>query len=718
MNWTEGALARHSRRKGWDKDAARQKQYFAKARARKSEAAPKRTLHASSFIPDYIPRSPQVQHQQQTSSPTRTKQATSRKRLFSQRDGRGDAAATALGQRADPPLGKHRLDSDNTEKSPYQQGDSGVNLDAKRRKLLEKNDWTGVSFQKPILVDFSWQGGDARKPVLPDVDSRPAKRQRISELPRKGNDTRGSKKLFDIDDQMNIRIGSQDLRWSRDSNTVRSSTSQDRPLPTFAAWASQQGDSSNTHIRSSSSRSTRHPVQPPSGAESLSGTTSSDSERQGQTTSPANETEHSSLGRFDGRRTKTPDQPRYVVTSSPPIIHHPQPTRGKRLALFDIRSPVPEDVDSVVAQIGAPNHTFDRVTNDDAQWNQWLNARDCSRPRSNPDDREDDEALPSISPGISHYRDGSEHSRLLPSACENADERELPSDSNGSPTCPSAPGPSDTVSPFSVRPGSELLMLSEHRSWRPNERPRTAFPTNQTIRSKHGGDERRTKAGDDLLLPSRDELPKAPNVQDLIDLLEMEEEKGQPEQTGSPEENVVDEDEIWKRFVFDEDCTEINRKARHEAQQQTADDLYRAPSGLPSDGAEPPSTSRDNPSTSPTSIASLAMASSESSSCANGHGSSDIAPTETTDTANSNTAHIGSPKPQHSDFKFHQPSAFVGRLASLPPTNNMRPMQWQSTKRGRGRLRKRRGGGRPEFRAMPDYDDDPIEECCENELVE
>ncbi|KAK7408380.1 hypothetical protein QQX98_009476 [Neonectria punicea] len=717
MNWTEGALARHSRRKGWDKDAARQKQYFAKARARKSETAPKRTLHASSFIPDYIPRSPQVQHQQQTPSPTRTKQTTSRKRLFSQRDGKGDPAATPLGQRAHPPLGKHRLDLDNTGKQPSQQGNSSVNLDAKRRKLLEKNDWTGVSFQKPILVDFSWQSGDARKPVPLDVDSRPAKRQRISELPRKGNDTRGSKNLFDSDDQMNIRIGSQDLRWSRDSNTVRSSTSQDRPLPTFAAWASQQGDSSNTRIRSSSSRSARHPVQPPSGAEGLSETTSSDSERQGRTTSPANETELSSLGRLDGRRTKTPDQPRYVVTSSPPVIHHPQPTRGKRLALFDIRSPVPEDVDSVVAQIGAPNHTSDRVTNDDAQWNQWLNARDCSRPRSNPDDREDDEALPSISPGISHYRDGSENCRLLPSTCETACEREL-SDSNGSTTCPSTPVPSDTVSPASVRPGSELLMLSEHRSWRPDERPGTTPPTTRTMSFKLGGDEGRdegrTKAGDDLLLPSRDELPKAPNVQDLIDLLEMEEEKGQPEQTGSPEEIAVDEDEIWKRFVFDEDCTEINRKARHEAQQQTAGDLYRAPSGLPSDVTEPPSTSRDSPSTSPASIASLAIDSPESSSCANEHGSSDVALTETTGTANSNTAHFGSPKPQHSDFKFHQPSAFVGRLASLPPTNNTRPMQWQSTKRGRGRPRKRRGGGRPDFRTMPDYDDDPIEECCEN----
>ncbi|KPM34587.1 hypothetical protein AK830_g11986 [Neonectria ditissima] len=713
MNWTEGALARHSRRKGWDKDAARQKQYFARARARKSEAASKRSLHASSFIPDYIPQSPQAQDRHQPSLSPRHKQSKRSEPLVGQSYDKENTTATVFSQHDGPDPRIQNGDSHSTSKSSSE-GNSGANLDAKRRRLLEKNDWTGVSLQNPILVSLSGQGGDARKPVPSDADSRPTKRQKISEVPRKGNSARGDKSLLGNDGQMNIRIGSQNLRWSRDNNTVRSSTSQNRPLPTFEAWASQQGSSRSTRTRPHSTPSDCLASELSLGTQGLSETDSSEFEHQDRPTSSANGIEHSLLEHVDKRREKNPDQPRYVVTSSPPIIYHPQPTRGRRLALFDIRSPTPEDIGSVVAQIGAPNHSSDRITDDDAQWNSWLNAKDCTRSRSHTNDTQEyGQPLPSISPGISHYRDGSDDWSLLPGVPETADGRDLPSDSNElPPICPSILTSPNRVSTSSVRHEAQPPVMLKQRTLGLDERLSITPPTTQHIKFNHMGGEEYTKAGDALLLPSTGELPKAPNVQDLIDLLIIEEGKGQPEDNDDQRKNAEDEDESWRRFVFDEDSTEINRRARFEAQQQTVDDLYRATTGLASDVAEPPSISRDNPSMSPASIASLAMYSQEISSCTNNDGSSDVCPTNTTGTANSNTAHIGSPRPQHSDFKFHQPNAFVGRLARLAPTNT-RPIQLPLSKRGRGRPKKCRGSGRPDFRTMPDHDDDPIEECCE-----
>src|SRR6478609_2791856 len=82
MNWTEGALARHSRRKGWDKDAARQKQYFAKARARKNAPASSKGLVVESFVPDYIPQTERHQDRPSISSTPAKKQKTPKRKLI------------------------------------------------------------------------------------------------------------------------------------------------------------------------------------------------------------------------------------------------------------------------------------------------------------------------------------------------------------------------------------------------------------------------------------------------------------------------------------------------------------------------------------------------------------------------------------------------------------------------------------------------------------
>ncbi|RMJ19280.1 hypothetical protein CDV36_001086 [Fusarium kuroshium] len=87
-----------------------------------------------------------------------------------------------------------------------------------------------------------------------------------------------------------------------------------------------------------------------------------------------------------------------------------------------------------------------------------------------------------------------------------------------------------------------------------------------------------------------------------------------------------------------------------------------------------------------------------------------------TNTADDNltTAQPGSPQQVQPEFKFHHPSLFVGRLASNGPANMPCAPSPAPSKMGRRpRAKGRREQGRPDFRTMPDYDGDPIEECCE-----
>jgi hypothetical protein len=72
-------------------------------------------------------------------------------------------------------------------------------------------------------------------------------------------------------------------------------------------------------------------------------------------------------------------------------------------------------------------------------------------------------------------------------------------------------------------------------------------------------------------------------------------------------------------------------------------------------------------------------------------------------------AHPASPQLLHAEFKFHQPQLFVGRLANDAPCNSPLASLYAQPKKGR-RSKKRRDKKRPDFRAIPNYNDDPIEE--------
>lgn len=118
MNWTEGNLHRHARGRGWSRDRSRQKQVFASARTGKTPSAPNKssaTGEASPFFSISALKEPTLrpEHEVDVSSPPRTK------------------------RRKVSPVASH----------------PGNDLEAQRRRLLERSDWTGISSDRALHRD-------------------------------------------------------------------------------------------------------------------------------------------------------------------------------------------------------------------------------------------------------------------------------------------------------------------------------------------------------------------------------------------------------------------------------------------------------------------------------------------------------------------------------------------------------------------------------------
>ncbi|KAH6874699.1 hypothetical protein B0T10DRAFT_552688 [Thelonectria olida] len=691
MNWTEGALARHSRRKGWDKDAARQKEYFAKARARQRQrdALLSRDVLEPPFVPDYIPRthpSPSAENNAPTRSVAHPKSSTSKKRPISQRD--QDIAQVGSSTSPSSVSNFGRVDPNNL--SPNRSSE-GADLNAKRRRLLEKTDWTGVSFQKPILVNPSKKARNSSNAAAPIGSSIPSRKLPLQSRrsPRRGKQLDTAVRTHDNGVEMTMRIGHHGLRWSRESNSVRSPTTHNDALPAFAEWASIG--------QTSQLLPTSHLVEDiPSTASDCNHTPTRKSMHHCQTISSTPKSDCSSGSCVNRYRGRTPERPRKIVRSWPHILHQPQPTRGGQSPIFGLRSPAFNQSSSVLAQVGASDRSPSIMAEDNAGWNDWLNANDSSNTLGYINGHAGDaKTTGRRDRGTEELEPSSLASRLTPTMPSEDLESNLAQNKSDLPT-------------LSVEREFDKLQSTRNTATTSGSVPGLNWERSKTI----------TKPRNDLVLQSEPELPKPPNVQDLLDLLEKEEQGGD-EVSDVPEETPEDEDELWKRFVLDDDSVETSRKAREEARLQTSHILCRTAThtSLPSDIAEPPSATREHSSQSPASIARVDTDSMGSPRCPE-MPSSEAAPTEaiTVHTNTSNTAQVGSPKRQQSEFKFHQPRPFIGRLASLP-SGHADPFRVQTqpsgNKRTGRRSRKHRTEGRPDFRAMPNYDGDPIEECYE-----
>ncbi|EKJ78627.1 hypothetical protein FPSE_01221 [Fusarium pseudograminearum CS3096] len=735
MNWTEGALARHSRRKGWDKDAARQKQYFAKARAKKNAPSSSKGLDIVSFVPDYIkqPQPQQPQDHYSTSSTPAKKQKTPKRKLIHIQHDTSEAPRRGLVQGINIELPKP-----GSGLSPVlhsEKDDQELDIATKRRKLLEKDDWMGVSTQKPLKVNYAW-----RKDCSPQPRGTSNFKQNITSLlPTYDQHDHSNRRTLGrlSNNEMRINIGSQNLRWSRESNSVRS-------------FATRQG--LPNHISSSPDRSLNlgliSPYQLPSDVQAPKTATIKPRkcDRSPGRLDPRNKLFSLSNGALDTAhrnsnqklsRREGPDEPRFVAKAHIPMIHQPQPIRETRPSMINIRSPDFEDNMSTTAVLGAPRRSSNRITPEDIRWNLWLNPKTTTASSEPAQTNEVREPSRPISPGISQFWNSSEkHSQTQSPAQPRTpphrslgqiDEPQLQSCETWTSHVFSSDNIQNKI--LSSEPG-----LPEVQAEGDLTTP-TALQTRESLKNPdHDRREARVKPRSDWILPARKNTRKTNNFRDMLDLLtENEDKNGAVTEKHVKEKttlNSEDEDEIWKRFVFDNDPAETTRKALDEANEQTKRELgLKTTTGpcafqdLPiassstaprSDVAEPPSATRD----SSLSTKQTPCIADDQIGVPLGTGpdldleeqslSEVTANADTADGIDSIVAQPSSPEPLQAEFTFHQPQLFIGRLAADAPSN-IPSVTLYGPKKGR-RRRKHRDKARPDFRAMPDYDDDPIEE--------
>jgi hypothetical protein len=215
----------------------------------------------------------------------------------------------------------------------------------------------------------------------------------------------------------------------------------------------------------------------------------------------------------------------------------------------------------------------------------------------------------------------------------------------------------------------------------------------------------------------RDLLSRRHVTKNMMDLLEEELYPTAKEESKAPLERQnrsASEDELWKRFMFDDDPKEVVEKAGRLAAKETTRQILQERSAVRSDEVEAPASSSTHVPTNvdlPESVViDLSKVCDSESDCGASREDESVQ-------AVSVMAEHGSSSPKKSkthNFKVHVPAPFVGRLASISTSDEAgaQPQSTVASLRGRrGTKWKRRWkSGRPEIRALPDFDEDPIEE--------
>ncbi|VUC23717.1 unnamed protein product [Clonostachys rosea] len=213
----------------------------------------------------------------------------------------------------------------------------------------------------------------------------------------------------------------------------------------------------------------------------------------------------------------------------------------------------------------------------------------------------------------------------------------------------------------------------------------------------------------DLMLPSICDLLEAPASQAFDDFVEVHEapQMSYADLLGEATGNLTeaDDDEIWKKFIFDND-SDFTESTAGEVQAGTATELINNQSSChpvhvqSTPNGDTEITSSDN-------------------SVSENPGGFEWSSDETSSNLLENCLiegklqlyeqgpSSGNPE-QQDDFKFHHPRPFIGRLASQTDATPM-PMD-SPLKRGRGRPKKKRDMQRPDIRALPNFDGDPIDD--------
>lgn len=213
----------------------------------------------------------------------------------------------------------------------------------------------------------------------------------------------------------------------------------------------------------------------------------------------------------------------------------------------------------------------------------------------------------------------------------------------------------------------------------------------------------------DLMLPSVCDLLVEPAFQAFDDFVGVEEAPQMSyvdllgEATGNLTE--ADDEEIWKKFIFDND-SDLTESTVGEVQTDTATELMDNQSSChPAYVQSTPNGDTD--------ITSF------SKSVSDNPGDFEWSSNETCSSNLLENCLIEdkpqlyeqgplSGNPERDDFKFHHPRPFIGRLASQ--TNATPKPSDSPLMRTRGRPKKKRDAQRPNIRAMPNFDGDPIDD--------
>ncbi|KAM3466193.1 hypothetical protein MY5147_009086 [Beauveria neobassiana] len=197
MNWNNGQLARHSRR-SYNNDATRQKQYFAQAKRQKVTDSRRRKYNAENFVPSYL-KDPQEISVQQIPGATRHREP--RSRLLTLQD-----LPETLQQATEYPKDGGRIEKIKRIHNSQEQDDTS--MDAKRRRLLQQSDWSGVELQKPVIITYP-ETARSRKSFQRHLSHS----QFGSPLAEASNDQ--------ISAHTVIKIANQEYRWSPGKSSIR-----------------------------------------------------------------------------------------------------------------------------------------------------------------------------------------------------------------------------------------------------------------------------------------------------------------------------------------------------------------------------------------------------------------------------------------------------------------------------------------------------------------
>lgn len=680
MNWTEGTLRRNSRGPGWNRDTARRKQYFAEARARAQYGHNGPSSNMNRQSTDFVRSNNRV-----------AMNATNNLRGNSEMNGTASTScerhlASPIGTEAFQAFTQHvnpaNLSKNNAHVNLAQREEitkKGLpdsdddNLESKRRKLLGQKDWVGIEFQKSLAEGLApparikpllqRRKGSHLIPRRPGISSHGSHQSRI----RSGD-------YSWPDGSMHLRIGSRDLKWSRENNSIRS------PTIKAASTSSHQDRSSQNASLSSPTNMLPASLCTPSIMTPL-----------GQQRSERLNGQHEGLylcqsrydeaGTWAGLSLEKTDVPRYVVRSPRPTLHHPQPSRHSQPTVINLRSPASDKPQSVIAQAGSWENSPDRSDSDEDRWQQWLQMGD--------------EPNPSITTAMATDLEGA--------ASTMRSAHLLPSDN--------APLYHDHAAPLETgkrgKPGASMDTGNlVGQIW-------SADGVSQPMKPTLSGPVQNTDflpdtEFDDILAAIRqpEYHPTGLMINDPSEKMHLLDNN-----LSSRRQQATDDmdEQQWLKFIGCDETNELSSNAFEAAQNETVRQSFSTAEPVKSIVAEPPSPVREDRYVSicdDDAFDKISLTAGDEFSDNNVGFLEDW-----TDLAHEQAArqHTSSTK-RSSSSKFCQPQRFIGRFAF---SEDMEKPQPQLTRRrGRGRPKKERNGYRPNIRSWPNFEEDPIDDMA------